>query len=54
MTDEQKRIEQLEKKLAELKHQLQVYMAWCNLLMTELIQRNISVPQKPGVKGKVK
>ena len=46
MTDEQKRIEQLEKQLAE-------YRAWCYALVNELAKRGIPVPGKPG-KDKVK
>ena len=46
MTDEQKRIEQLEKQLAE-------YRAWCYALVNELAKRGIPVPEKPG-KEKVK
>ena len=46
MTDEQKRIEQLEKKLSE-------YRAWCYALVNELAKRGIPVPDKPG-KDKVR
>lgn len=45
-TDEQKRIEQLEKKLSE-------YREWCLSLVNELAKRGIPVPEKPG-KDKVK
>jgi len=41
MTDEQKRIEQLEKQLSE-------YRAWCYALVNELAKRGIPVPDKPG------
>jgi uncharacterized Zn finger protein (UPF0148 family) len=40
-TDEQKRIEQLEKKLSE-------YREWCLSLVNELSKRGIPVPEKPG------
>ncbi len=53
MTDEQKRIAQLERRLAKAEGITLVYMEWCQRMMAELVKRNIPVPDKPG-KDKVR